>query len=154
MAELPSDLIMMGGKLSDLIDFVYPNFTENSGNKDYFTDRAILTLTNNNVDKISDIMINWSPGEVKVYPSADSVNLTDDSNAEQSQLYPPEFLRSLNIFGIPSEGLCNGTCLICHELYNKVIDAEIITGSHINKRVFIPRITLTPSDTKLPFTLK
>ena len=36
---------------------------------------------------------------------------------------------------------------------SRVIDAEIITGSHVGKRVFIPRITLTPSETKLPFIL-
>ncbi|CAG8698528.1 22335_t:CDS:1 [Cetraspora pellucida] len=101
MIELPSDLIMMGGKLLDLIDFINPNFAENSENKDYFTGRAILTPTNNDIDKISDIMINQSSGEVKVYPSANSVNLTNNRNVEQSQLYPPKFLRSLNIFGIP-----------------------------------------------------
>jgi hypothetical protein len=59
-------------------------------------------------------------------------------------------IRNLN----PSQGLCNGTRLICHELHNKVLEAEIITGSHIGSRVFIPRITLTSSDNTLPFILK
>ena len=54
----------------------------------------------------------------------------------------------------PSQGLCNGTRLICRGLYSKVIDAEIMTGPHIGSRVFIPRISLTPSDTNLPFILK
>ena len=33
--------------------------------------------------------------------------------------------------------------LIVHNLQSKVIDAEIIIGSHIGKRVFIPQITLS-----------
>ena len=93
---------------------------------------------------------------------------------DQPQLYSPEFLRSLRIPGLspgelklkvgvpimllrnlnPSEGLCNGTRLICRGLHNKVIDAEIITGPHVGSRVFIPRILLTPSDSNLPFVLK
>jgi ATP-dependent DNA helicase PIF1 len=47
---------------------------------------------------------------------------------------PIILLRNLN----PSEGLCNGTRLIVRDLQSKVIDAEIITGAHIGKRVFIP----------------
>ena len=112
-------------------------------------------------------------GEVILYPSADLVGLPDDSALEQSQTYSPEFLRSLKILELPSgelklklgipiillrnlnpsEGLCNGTRLICRGFQSRVIDAEIITESHTGKRVFIPHITLTPSETKLPFIL-
>src|SRR5271170_4746380 len=104
-------------------------------------------------------------GEFISYPSADSINLPEDSTTEQPQLYSPEFLRSLKIpelppgelklkLGVPiillrnlnpSEGLCNGTRLICHGFQSKVINAKIITGSHIGKRVFIPHITLKVS---------
>ena len=113
------------------------------------------------------------PGEFAIYPSADLISLPEDSTTEQSQLYSPEFLRSIKIpelppgelklkIGVPIillrnlnpfEGLCNGTRLICRRFQSKVIDAEIITGSHIGKRVFIPRITLIASENKLPFTL-
>jgi hypothetical protein len=44
--------------------------------------------------------------------------------------------------------------MICHALQNKVIEAEIISGSHVGSRVFIPRMTLSPSDSNLPFILK
>ncbi|CAB4425284.1 unnamed protein product [Rhizophagus irregularis] len=93
------------------------------------------------------------PGNINVYPSADSVELTEDSSAEQPQIYSPEFLRSLKIpdlppgelklkVGVPiillrnlnpSEGLCNGTRLIIRGLQSKVIDAEIMTGSNIGR---------------------
>jgi len=67
------------------------------------------------------------PGEIILYPSADSINLPEDSVVEQPQIYLPEFLRSLKIpklppgelklkLGVPivllrnlnpSEGFCN-----------------------------------------------
>ena len=174
MIELPSEIVIPNGKLTDIIDFVYPNLVENSGNINYFIGKAILTPKNIDVDIISDTIMEMFPGELYLYPSADLVDSTEDNNTEQPQVYSPEFLRSLKIPGLPpgelklklgipimllrnlnpSEGLCNGTRLICRGLQNKVIDAEIITGSHTGKRVFIPRITLIPSDNNLPFTLK
>ncbi|PIA29184.1 hypothetical protein AQUCO_06200046v1 [Aquilegia coerulea] len=35
----------------------------------------------------------------------------------------------------------------------RVIEARILTGSHINDRVFIPRITLEPTDSETPFKM-
>ena len=157
-----------------MIDFVYPNLIENSGNADYMVGRAILTPKNIDVDMISDIVINRLPGETRIYPSLDSIDQTENTSEQQSQIYSPEFLRSLKMSDLPpgelklkigvpiillrnlnpSEGLCNGTRLIVRNFQNKVIDAEIITGPHIGKRVFIPRITLSPSENSLPFTLK
>jgi ATP-dependent exoDNAse (exonuclease V), alpha subunit - helicase superfamily I member len=174
LITLPLDIIMSNGNLVDLIDFVYPNLAENIGNVNYMVSRAILTPKNADVNMISNIIIDRLPGEMKVYPSADSTDLAEGNHRQQPQLYSPEFLRSLKISDLPPgelklkvgipiillrnlnplEGLCNGTRLIVHNLQSKVIDAEIITGSHIGKRVFIPRITLSPSENNLPFVLK
>ena len=54
----------------------------------------------------------------------------------------------------PDEGLCNGTRLIIRAFSNRVIDAEIATGMHKQKRVFIPRIILTSSESELSFILR
>ncbi|RIA90835.1 hypothetical protein C1645_822835 [Glomus cerebriforme] len=43
---LPENMIIPKGNLTDLIDFVYPNLVENSGNIDYMVSRAILTPKN------------------------------------------------------------------------------------------------------------
>ncbi|GFU33806.1 ATP-dependent DNA helicase [Trichonephila clavipes] len=59
-------------------------------------------------------------------------------------------LRNLN----PSAGLCNGTRLIIRKLMPNVIDAEILTGHTKGSHAFIPRITLRPSDSNLPFQLQ
>ena len=51
-------------------------------------------------------------------------------------------------------GLCNGTRLVVVKLGTWVIEAKIITSTNIGAHVFIPRITLSPSDSKWPFVLK
>jgi len=79
-------------------------------------------------------------------------------------LYPVEFLNTLRLsdianhelqlkVGVPilllcnlnqSIGLCNGTKLIIKKLGQCVIEAEIIIGNNVGKRVFIPRIIMSP----------
>jgi ATP-dependent DNA helicase PIF1 len=52
----------------------------------------------------------------------------------------------------PHNGLCNGTRLVVRGFGNNSIDAEIVNGQHVGKRVFLPRIPLSPSeDVTLPF---
>jgi ATP-dependent DNA helicase PIF1 len=89
-------------------------------------------------------------------------------------LYPMEFLNTLQFNGIANHklelkvglpilllrnlnqsiGLCNGTRLIIKRLGQRVIEAEIITGNNVNKRVFIPRIIMSPFGTDWPFVLR
>jgi ATP-dependent DNA helicase PIF1 len=89
-------------------------------------------------------------------------------------LYPVEFLNTLQFGGIvnhklelkmgvlilllrnlnQSIGLCNGTRLIVKRLGQRVIEAEIITGNNVGKRVFIPCIIMSPSRTDWPFVLR
>jgi len=53
-----------------------------------------------------------------------------------------------------SSGLANGTRLIVVKLMQHIIDVEIATRLDKGRRVFIPRLSITPSDTKnMPFTL-
>lgn len=52
------------------------------------------------------------------------------------------------------KGLCNGTRLILHRLHERVLHADIITGTNRGEHVLIPRIKLAPSDVSLPFTLQ
>lgn len=54
----------------------------------------------------------------------------------------------------PSEGLCNGTRLICRKFNAKLLECEIAIGEHAGKIVFIPRMPLIPTDNSLPFELK
>jgi hypothetical protein len=52
-------------------------------------------------------------------------------------------------------GLANGTRLIVVKLMQHIINVEIATGPNKGKRVFIPRLNITPSNTeRMPFTLR
>ena len=161
---LRDDMCISTGNVDDLAAAVFPNFNS----VQVFSARAILTPKNIDVDVINDKVMSMFPGEVHTYLSADSVGDTQVAGN-----YPTEFLNTLNPSGIPphvlnlkincpiillrnlspSSGLCNGTRLICRNLLPHLIDAEIISGTHAGERVFIHRITLTPSDTGLPFDL-
>ena len=105
----------------------------------------------------------------KVYHSFDTI--VDDPQNH----FPIDFLNSITPNGLPphdlklkincpvillrnldpNNGLCNGTRLMVRALQDNAIDAEIVAGQHARKRVFIPRLPLSPSDDiSLPFKFK
>ncbi len=54
-----------------------------------------------------------------------------------------------------SGGLANGIWLIVVKLMQHIIDAEITIGLDKGRRVFIPHLNITPSDTeRMPFILR
>ena len=59
-----------------------------------------------------------------------------------------------NLHAGPGNGLCNGTRMIILWLGDQVIEVEIASGVNKGKCVLIPCITLIPSDSEFPFTLK
>ncbi|CAH9121554.1 unnamed protein product [Cuscuta epithymum] len=48
-------------------------------------------------------------------------------------------------------GLCNGTRLIITRLGDHILEARVLTGRSMGQQVLIPRLSLTPSDIRLPF---
>lgn len=88
--------------------------------------------------------------------------------------YPVEYLNTIKIINFPNHkltlkigvpimlirnlcqanGLCNGTRLIVKDLGDRVIEAVIITGSHVGDCVYIPRIELTAKQSNSPFVLR
>ncbi|CAG8587289.1 7107_t:CDS:2, partial [Dentiscutata heterogama] len=95
--ELPLDIVILDEKLSNLIDFLFPDFIQQSTNMDYLIERTILTSKNDNASKISYLIIDKFPGDIHTYLSTDSIDSQEDDDIRQSHLYPPEFPRSLNI---------------------------------------------------------
>nr|KAJ0222874.1 hypothetical protein LSAT_V11C200052820 [Lactuca sativa] len=111
----------------------------------------------------------------KEYLSSDSLchsNFVDNDYDES--LYSSDVLNGLKPLGLPihklvlkvgvpvmllrnidpKSGLCNGTRLRIITLGNRVIEVKIISGSNIGNRTFIPRMTLTPSEKRIPFTFQ
>ena len=136
----------------------------------YYSDKAILTPKNVDVETINEIVMARVPGEPFTFFSADSVAPGDD----QASYYPVEFLNSLRITGLPlheikvkvgcvlmllrnldpKNGLCNGTRFVLTRIHDHMLEGVIITGDFITMRVMVPRITLQPSDSRFPFTLR
>ncbi|XP_074303771.1 uncharacterized protein LOC141638263 [Silene latifolia] len=67
---------------------------EQTFSTDIFTERAILTPRNNDVDSINRMLIDKFPGQIHIYKNFDNV-IDDNSN-----LYPAEFLNSLCPLGM------------------------------------------------------
>ncbi|XP_021975341.1 ATP-dependent DNA helicase PIF1-like [Helianthus annuus] len=156
--------------MSDLIDFVYPSLLQLYKDKDYFAERAILAPTNEVVQEINERLLGLFPGEEVEYLSSESICQTEEAkNPSNGKLYSPNVLNGLKISGLPNHrlvlkvgvpvmllrniykhnGLCNGTRLRITKLYRRVVEAEIISGGNIRTKMYIPWISLTPSNKRI-----
>ena len=54
----------------------------------------------------------------------------------------------------PTEGQCNGTRLQITGLAKHILQAKIITGTRVGETVFLHRVLIEPSDSKLPFKMR
>ncbi|XP_021975345.1 ATP-dependent DNA helicase PIF1-like [Helianthus annuus] len=175
--QIPSDLLITDclDPIESLIQFVYPSVLERYMDRDYFSERAILTPKNEVVHEINDRLLELFPGEPTEYLSSDSICQTEQViDSFQQELYSPDVLNGLKISGLPNHrlvlkvgvpimllrnidqqnGLCNGTRLQVTFLGKRVMEAEIISGANVGTRTFIPRITMIPSDKKIPFAFQ
>ncbi|XP_021984671.1 uncharacterized protein LOC110880456 [Helianthus annuus] len=169
--EIPSDLLITNSSdpIESLIQFVYPSVLERYMDRDYFSERVILTPKNEVVHEINDRLLELFPGEPIEYLRSDSICQTEQGiDSFQQELYSPDVLNGLKISGLPNHrlvlklgvpikllrnidqqnGLCNGTRLKVTYLGKRVIEGEIISGANVGTRMFIPRISMIPSDKK------
>ncbi|XP_074373831.1 uncharacterized protein LOC141714198 [Apium graveolens] len=125
---------------------------------------------------------NWSsqlfivqsiPGEDFTYYSVDRAEEFGGTPSELSFAFPPEYLNSVNLPGLPPHelklkvgvcvmlmrnlnqilGLCNDTRMMITRCLSHGVECEVICGAFIGMKHFIPRKELCPTDTKLPFKL-
>jgi hypothetical protein len=130
-------------------------------------------VRNGDVDGLNDAVLDRMRGESRMFVSADNiVTEAGADDAEVNDAMPVEYLRSLDASGLPpgeltlkpdcpvillrnlapSQGLCNGTCMVIRRMSERVLEAEILGGQHNSEVVFIPCITLTPSGSTTDFS--
>ncbi|GKD79264.1 ATP-dependent DNA helicase PIF1-like protein [Tanacetum coccineum] len=68
---------------------------------DYLKERAILTPRNDDVDSINENMFKKLGGAPVTYNGVDKICKASTDTADQHNLYPVEFLNSLNFHGMP-----------------------------------------------------
>ncbi|XP_051141179.1 uncharacterized protein LOC127258394 [Andrographis paniculata] len=166
--KIPEQFLFNDGdnNINSLMTKTYPNLLERYKDSAYLKERAILAPKNEDVDEINSIMVSMIPAGIRKYYSADTVAPGEAQNSEQ-HLNPPKLLNMINLFGFPNHflelkegtpiillrninqslGLCNRTQLTIPKLGDKVLEARIISGSHVGEEVLIPRIILTTTQT-------
>nr|GEZ64847.1 ATP-dependent DNA helicase PIF1-like [Tanacetum cinerariifolium] len=88
-------------KRPEIVTETYPNFTLRQGDDEYIIERAILTPSNDDADVINDNMFKKLGGALVTYNSADKICKASTDTVDQHDLYPVEFLNSLNFQGMP-----------------------------------------------------
>jgi hypothetical protein len=170
---LPQNLRLQENTIEALIQHIYPGLNHlQPPFHQYFSERMILSSRNDDVDDLNDLILNQYPGQGRIFFSQDSV--ANDRPDEGELMYPAEYLNSINCSGLPlaklqlkigcpvmvlrnlypSEGVCNGTRGIITRMSTRVIEIELLSEEHRGKKVFIPRIILTPTQSQVPFKLE
>ncbi|KAL3625913.1 hypothetical protein CASFOL_030442 [Castilleja foliolosa] len=172
--EIPDDMLIKysGDPIAAIVEDTYPMFRQSIDDPMFLKDRAILAPTLRVVDSINDYMNSLNSSEGYTYLSSDSTCKSDGSaNDFLSELHTPEFLNGIKCSGVPnhelhlkvgtpvmllrnldhSMGLCNGTRLVVTKLATHVIECKILTGAKSGEKVLLPRLNLTPSDSRIPF---
>jgi ATP-dependent DNA helicase PIF1 len=171
--KIPSHmrLLVEDCSLRGLIQTICPDHQCHFGDAMYLMQPNIMAPKNINVDEVNNAILESLFEELHTYMSANSLVSTEGANVaigvSMDSLYSMKFLNTLQFsnitnhklklkVGVPilllrnlnqSIGLCNGTKLIVKRLGQRVIEAEIIIENNADKRVFIPRIIMSPSRT-------
>lgn len=111
-------------------------------------------------------MLSTIPGDERIYLSSDAI-CKDEGNLGAHEIYINEFLNTIRCLGLPNNTiklkigaliLCCFIILIRHMdcvtargwlssiLGNRVLEATVISESNAGDKVFIPRMTLTSTD--------
>ncbi|RZC16130.1 ATP-dependent DNA helicase PIF1 [Glycine soja] len=173
--EIPQELLITeyNDPIHSIISSTFPDLSHHHNDREYFQTRAILASTNETVQQVNDYMLTMIPSEQMEYLSSDSVDKSETIESCHFRSLTNEFLNLLTTSGLPNhclklkigtpimllrnldqtQGLCNGTRLIITRLAKHVIAADIISGTNIGDHVYIPRMSMSPSQSPWPFKL-
>ncbi|CAN1795976.1 ATP-dependent DNA helicase PIF1 [Linum perenne] len=151
--------ISNGDPVIAIVEETYTQLSDNIGNADYFAGRAILAPFHETVSQINNYMLDQFPGEEMCYYNYDSIQSDCVNSSTAEDEFPLEFLNSLQIGNFPDHqlklkvgvpvillrnldqttGLCNGTRMVIRTLGTWFIEVEILMGTHVGERVYLPR---------------
>ncbi|KAL4573147.1 hypothetical protein LXL04_019944, partial [Taraxacum kok-saghyz] len=172
--DIPNHLLISTttDHLKSLIDFVYTPDVLLNPTPENLSNRAIVCPKNVTADIINSMIMAATCRADRVYLSEDSISATTQRISDVELLYPPEYLNTLPIPGLPLHnltltincpvllmrnldqglGLCNGTRLLVTRLLTSIIEAMVLTGTAIGKRAYIPSIKFVHNSSDLPFS--
>ncbi|XP_020962284.1 uncharacterized protein LOC107606362 isoform X4 [Arachis ipaensis] len=171
--EIPEDILVKDwdDPIETICKVTYPELFCGKNIDEHIEDRAILAPTLQIVDEINNYMMSLNSTEAQTYYSSDKACPTESNNDLLASIHTPEFLNTIRCSGIPNHeltlkvgtpimllrnidhfaGLCNGTRLVVTRLGKHIIEACSKVGKNKGQKVFIPRMTLSPSDHRIPF---
>lgn len=172
---IPKEFCNLHGinSVDEMIESTFPDFLNNFKDPDYLSERAILSPTNATVGHVNSVVVEKIPGEMFSYFSVDTAEDFPGTQRDQLQSFPPEYLNSINIPGLALHelklkvgvvvmlmrnlnqtlGLCNGTRMVVTKCLKHCVECEVISRNFKGTRHFIPRMELSPTETRLPFKL-
>ena len=166
---LPSEIVSQSKNVDDFLSTYHFDIKEKYNDSNYVIDKCLCAARMEHVDMLNEKTNEIFPGEEYCYYSCDT--LINNGNAA---VYPIDFLNSITPSTLPphilklklnspiillrnidfTNNLCNGTRLICKAFSKHVIEAEVATGLLKGQRVFIPRMSLIPTDDDSPVEFK
>ncbi|XP_074328132.1 uncharacterized protein LOC141666048 [Apium graveolens] len=159
--------------VDNMICSTYPNFSHERHSTQYLSERAILMPTNQTMGHLNSLIVDKFLGESVSYFSVDAAEEFGGTDEDLNEAFPVEYLNSLNVAGMPPHDLklkvgvvvmlmrnlnqtldlCNGTRMIVTKCLRFYVECEVIYGTFVGSKHFIPRMELSPSDIKMPFKL-
>nr|GEU71378.1 DNA helicase PIF1, ATP-dependent [Tanacetum cinerariifolium] len=101
--EIPETFLIPSSDspIQQIVKETYPNFIQRQKDDVYIREREILTPRNDDVDAINAYMFDKLAGQTITYHSANEICKGSTETLDQHNLYPTEFLNTLNFQGMP-----------------------------------------------------
>ena len=105
--EIPHDFCdpKIENSVKNMTDCTYPSFAQNYQSPTYISERGILTPTKVTISHLNSSIIDTIPGDENSYFSVDRAEEFGGTDVDFSFAFPPEYLNSYNIAGLPHHGL-------------------------------------------------
>ena len=164
---IPEEMKTETANLSDLVDTIFPDIATRFNDASWVGKRAIMSPSNKEVEEVNSAVLQRLPGEEVVLKSIDT---TEEGGAD----YPPEFLNSCELSGMPPHrlalkpgcmvvllrnfnqrgGHCNGTKYVVVNIKPHVLELRSVDTYNRGATILLPRIVSISKTKSLPFTLR